>query len=191
MTTPGVYQATVSNGFGCTRSSGATTVVLGQLPTPTVTVGASNLSTSSYAGYQWLLAGNPILGAITISYEPIVAGWFSVTVTDSNGCTGTSDSVYYNPVGVIDQVADIQGLSIYPNPSRGILNLSTLHPIDWPMTVEVWDMFGQKVKSYDMAHLMDVVAFDLQDLSSAPYLLKITTYHRNTSQQAVFRFVKE
>ncbi len=188
---PGVYQATVSNGFGCTRASDPTTVVLGQLPTPTVTVGVNSLSTSPFAGYQWMLAGNPILGAITISHQPIVAGWYSVMVTDSNGCMGTSDSVYFNPVGVIDQVVDIQGLSIYPNPSRGTLNLHTLNPIDWPMTVEVWDMFGQKVKSFEMAHLMDVVAFDLQDLSSAPYLLKITTYRRNTTEQAVFRFVKE
>jgi hypothetical protein len=188
---PGTYSVTVSNGFGCTRASAPVSVVLGQLPTPTITVGVSSLSTSVYAGYQWLLNGNPILGAITQDYVPVVAGNYSVMATDSNGCTGTSGTVFFNPVGVEDQVLDLQGLTVYPNPTNGVVNLRTLSPIDWPVAVEVWDMFGHKVKEFNMAHLMDVTAFDLTDLAAAPYMMKVTTFNRKSMQQATFRVVIE
>jgi hypothetical protein len=112
-------------------------------------------------------------------------------VTDSNGCSSTSEAIYLNTVGVADAVNDLHGLVLYPNPSLGIVNLRTLDPIDWPLQVEVWDMFGQKVRTYDMAHLMDVVTFDLNDLAAAPYLIKITTFKHNKTEQAVIRFVKE
>jgi hypothetical protein len=64
-----------------------------------------------------------------------------------------------------------------------------LSPIDWPIDIEIWDVVGQKVKVYNMAHLMDVAAFDLNDLAAGPYLMKVTTYRRNKTHQAVIRFV--
>jgi hypothetical protein len=47
------------------------------------------------------------------------------------------------------------------------------------------------VKAVKMAHLMDLAAFDVSDIASAPYLMKITTFRRNETQQVVLRFVKE
>ena len=49
--------------------------------------------------------------------------------------------------------------------------------------------YPKKVKKFDMAHLMDVMAFDLQDLAAGPYMMKIRTFRRNLTQQAVIRFV--
>jgi HYR domain/Secretion system C-terminal sorting domain/SprB repeat len=189
ISSPGVYDVTVSNGFGCTKASAPVSVTVGQLPTPTIIVGTTTLSTGAYASYQWMLNGNPILGAILQEHTPVVTGDYSVMVTDSNGCTGTSAPVFFNAVGVADQVDDLQGLQIYPNPTSGIVNLRTLNPIDWPIEVEVWDMFGQRVKKFNMAHLMDVTVFDLSDLAAAPYMMKITTLQRNRTLQATFRVV--
>ncbi|HEX2900900.1 MAG TPA: T9SS type A sorting domain-containing protein, partial [Bacteroidia bacterium] len=192
VSTPGVYWVTVSNGFGCTDVSDPVTVFTVPLPTPTVVYNSGVLSTTNpYSSYQWLLGGIPIPGAISATYEPQVGGWYGVMVTDSNGCVGYSTAIYVNPVGVAEEVEGLQGLVLYPNPSRDIVNLRMLEAIDWPLEVEIWDMFGQKVRAFDMAHLMDVVSFDLSDLASAPYLMKITTFRRNTTQQAVIRFVKE
>jgi hypothetical protein len=185
VTTPGVYQVTVSNGFGCTNVSDPVTVYNVPLPNPTVQYISGVLSTtSSYISYQWLLGGSAIPGAINPTHTPIVAGWYSVSVTDSNGCTGTGDAIYVNPVGVAEELEGLEGLVLYPNPSMGLVNLRTLNPIDWPIQVEVWDMF-------DMAHLMDVMVFDLSDIAAGPYLMKITTFRRNTTQQAVIRLVIE
>ncbi|MBL0017562.1 MAG: HYR domain-containing protein [Bacteroidetes bacterium] len=189
---PGVYIVTVSNGFGCTDVSDPVTVYQVPLPTPTVAYNSGTLSTTvPYVTYQWLMGGIPIPGAVQPTHLPIQSGWYSVAVTDSNGCEGFSTQIFVNPVGVTEELQGLVGLTIYPNPSRDVINLKTINAIDWPVQVEIWDMFGQKVRVFDMAHLIDVVAFDLSDLASAPYLMKITAFRRNTTEQTVFRFVKQ
>jgi hypothetical protein len=187
----GTYTVTVANGYGCSAASLPVTVSVLPTPTPTVTLVSGVLTTGSYTSYQWFLGASPISGAISQTYEPVVAGWYSVTVVDGNGCEGSSDAIFVNPVGVDDAVHGIAGLSLYPNPTMDVLNLRTLQPIDWPVTVEVWDMYGHKVKAYDMAHLMDVATMDMSDLAAAAYTLKVTAFRNNKTQQTVLRFVKE
>ena len=159
-------------------------------PNPTIVLNSGILTTTQpYAGYQWFVNGFQLPGANSQSFPVSVAGWYHVGVVDFTGCYGLSDSIYFSPVGVGETFEDLTGLTLYPNPSMGIVNLRTLSPIDWPIEIEIWDVVGQKVKSYNMAHLMDVAAFDLNDLAAAPYLMKITTFRQNKTHQAVIRFV--
>jgi hypothetical protein len=189
---PGVYDVTVANGFGCTDVSDPTTVVSVPNPYPAVVYTAPFLTTTNgYLDYQWLLGGTIIQGAILPSYEPVVAGWYSIYVVDSNGCSGTGDAIYVNPVGVGEAVEVLEGLVLFPNPSQGMLSLQTQHPIDWPVEIEVWDMYGKQMRSFRMAHLTDRMAFDLQDLAAAPYLMRITTFRGKEVRQATIRFVIE
>jgi hypothetical protein len=192
VTQPGTYHVTVWNGFGCTASSAPVTVVQLAALTPTVIASSGNLSTGvPYQGYQWFHGGNLMPGAITSILTPSAVGWYSVAVTDSNGCSGTSAPVYFNPVAIEEEIAHFNGLMLFPNPTNGVLNLRTQSPIDWPIQVEVWDLFGRKLRSFDMAHLMDVAVFDLSDLSAATYLLKVTSFQHRQAQQTVMKFVKE
>ncbi|MFN8396248.1 MAG: HYR domain-containing protein [Bacteroidia bacterium] len=189
---PGVYTCTVSNGFGCKDVSDPVNVFGVPLPSPTIVFNPPYLSTTvSYVSYQWNIGGVPIPGAIGSLYEPLAAGWYSVSVVDSNGCAGSSSDLYVNPVGIAEEVEGIEGLVLYPNPSMGVVNLRTLNPIDWPMEVDIWDMSGKKVASFQMAHLLDVMAFDLSHLSAGSYNMKIISFRRNKTQQAVLRFVME
>ncbi|HEX2900098.1 MAG TPA: HYR domain-containing protein, partial [Bacteroidia bacterium] len=186
----GTYHVTVWNGFGCSATSTNVTVTMASSPNPTIVLNSGILTTTQpYAGYQWYVNGFQLPGANSQTFPVSVAGWYHVGVVDSTGCTGLSDSIYYSPVGVAETFEDLTGITLYPNPSMGIVNLRTLSPIDWPIEIEIWDVVGQKVKVYNMAHLMDVAAFDLNDLAAGPYLMKITTFRRNKTHQAVIRFV--
>jgi uncharacterized protein YrzB (UPF0473 family) len=190
ITQPGSYNVTVWNGFGCSATSSIVVVGMASSPTPTIVLNSGILTTTQpYAGYQWFVNGFQLPGANSQTFPVSVAGWYHVGVIDSNGCTALSDSIFYSPVGVEETFQDLTGLTLYPNPSMGIVNLRTLSPIDWPIEIEIWDVIGQKVKVYNMAHLMDVAAFDLNDLAAGPYLMKITTFRRNQAHQAVIRFV--
>ncbi|MBK9453141.1 MAG: HYR domain-containing protein [Bacteroidetes bacterium] len=190
ITQPGTYQVTVWNGFGCSATSTPVTVAYATSPNPTIVLNSGILTTTQpYAGYQWFVNGFQLPGANSQTFPVSVAGWYHVGVADSTGCFGLSDSIFYSPVGVAETIEDLTGLTLYPNPSMGIVNLRTLSPIDWPIDIEIWDVVGQKVKVYNMAHLMDVAAFDLNDLAAGPYLMKVTTYRRNKTHQAVIRFV--
>jgi len=90
---PGVYGLTVTDGLGC-NGSAQITVDAWDNPTPAISgpasvcPGATALLDAGgpYAAYLWTGGGtNPALSVNT-------SGQYSVTVTDSNGCTGTAQT---------------------------------------------------------------------------------------------------
>ncbi|HHG83810.1 MAG TPA: T9SS type A sorting domain-containing protein [Bacteroidetes bacterium] len=115
-------------------------------------------------------------------------GAYSLLVSDTNGCLAESDTILYNPVAVEDEVTDIYGLTLYPNPTSGIVNIRTLRPIDWYVTVRITNMFGQKLREFQMAHLISDAVFDLRDLASGVYLMEIET---EKGERSVIRFMIE
>jgi hypothetical protein len=62
-------------------------------PTPLLTWNGTNLLSSASYGNQWFLNGNLIAGAVSQTYVPAVNGIYTVTFTDSSGCS-TSSSPY-------------------------------------------------------------------------------------------------
>ena len=62
-----------------------------------------------YDSYQWTRDGEDIPGGTSRSYEAMEGGDYAVTVTDSNGCEGVSDTMRVNaeacPPGVVSDVS--------------------------------------------------------------------------------------
>ncbi|MFN5222840.1 MAG: hypothetical protein ACK5DJ_01530, partial [Bacteroidota bacterium] len=100
--TAGTYTVTITNANGCTgTASQAVTIYANPIPNitgvNTICAGSnSTFNAGSYSAYLW--SGG--LGA-TQNVVVSVAGTYSVTVTDANGCTGTDSqllTVNANPV---------------------------------------------------------------------------------------------
>ncbi len=101
----GTYTVTVTNAFGCSANTSATTIV-NPNPTPSITGTASicqgattTFNAGAYSGYQW---SGGLGAAATITTG--TAGTYTVTVTDANGCTGTDNitlTVNPNPTPAI------------------------------------------------------------------------------------------
>jgi hypothetical protein len=74
--------------------------------TPVITYSNGVLSTVNFSGYtyQWSDASGPIAGANSFSYTPAQSGVYTVTVTDGNGCSATSQP-YNWVVGVGETIA--------------------------------------------------------------------------------------
>jgi hypothetical protein len=84
------------------------------------------LSTGSYAAYQWSLNNNPIAGATNQSYTATQNGYYTVTVTDTNGCSATSaDSVIISGLDVSNIESNKDEVKIYPNPASSVLNIES------------------------------------------------------------------
>mgnify|MGYP003444580040 CR=1 FL=1 len=110
VTAAGNYAVTVTNAAGCTATTNKV-ITVNALPVPVISglagicPGASaNLATGSFASYLW---SN---GNTTSSITTSVSGNYTVTVTDINGCIGSSNYnllAFQNPVPVISGTAAI------------------------------------------------------------------------------------
>ncbi|MFN5323300.1 MAG: SBBP repeat-containing protein [Bacteroidota bacterium] len=110
-TTSGVYTVTVTNGFGCTGTA-SQTATINPKPTPSITgvfdvcQGNSALlnATPGFTSYLW---SN---GATSSSIGPTTSGTYTVTVTNSSGCTGVAQ----------------QTVTVIPTPQPSITGNSTI-----------------------------------------------------------------
>jgi gliding motility-associated-like protein len=100
--TAGTFTATVTNANGCTGSASKTTII-NPLPTPNVTGTTSICQGTSttfdagagYSSYVWSTGS----GGQTLNMG--IAGTYTVTVTDANGCTGSDNiNLTVNPLPV-------------------------------------------------------------------------------------------
>jgi len=92
VSTTGAYTVQATNAAGCMGISAPVNVTIYPTPPkPVITLSNSVLSSTVASSYQWSVDGNPITGATQQTYTPSSGGNYTVTITDVNGCSNTSD----------------------------------------------------------------------------------------------------
>lgn len=116
----GTVSVTVTDFNGCEGTATASITAVVPNPTPSVT-GAAGLAPvtldagSGYSAYLWNT------NATTQTIQVSVAGTYTCTVTDQNGCEGEDDAkARVWPVSVED-IASQQGFAVHPNPARDMI----------------------------------------------------------------------
>jgi hypothetical protein len=71
-----------------------------------------------------------------------------VQITDSNGCTATSDPFNYTVAGVPEELS-AGNLAIYPHPNTGIFTVSVRLPHAAVVKLTIVDARGREVASID------------------------------------------
>ncbi|MFN5222641.1 MAG: PKD domain-containing protein, partial [Bacteroidota bacterium] len=121
----GTYTVTVTNSNGCTGTT-SQAVLVNNNPTPAITgtfavCSGSSATLNAPAGMTNYVWSN---GATTSAINPITAGTFSVTVTDANGCVGSTSqlvTINSNPVPTISGTfVACQGNTTTLNASPGL-----------------------------------------------------------------------
>jgi hypothetical protein len=155
----GNYSVTVTDTNGCEGADTFVVTVL-PLPVPTIVASGADLSvTPSYPAYQWLLNGSPISGATGATYTATTTGTYSVTVTDLNGCIGTSDTTFVL-VGIAQPAA--MGASISPNPTAGTSTIAWVMDGPRALRISVTDALGRVVMATELQGQAGANRLDLQ-----------------------------
>ena len=142
----GTVNITYATSPGCFASLAVT---INPLPIPAIIYTGNTLSTGSpYSGYQWLLSGAPISGATNATYDVVLNGPYSVTVSDDNGCMGTSAVQIVVNVGVKNINATGEGIILYPNPNGGSFTVNVLSGLSQPVMITIKNIVGKEVKKY-------------------------------------------
>jgi subtilase family serine protease len=126
--------------------------------------------------YQWLLNGSPVAanGSGQV-YYPLETGYYSVLVTDSEGCSATAEAIFWEYLGV-RMPSNIEYLSLSPNPAGEVLHLHLRLKTPENVWLGLYDAHHRLQRS---AELDDSErhehGFDLEGLPDGMYYLVVRT----------------
>ena len=149
---PGTYDVTLIT----TSTAGNDTLLLTDYitvyptpPFPTITQSGYTLTSSAASSYQWQFNSVDIPGATNQSYDAQQTGYYSVIITDQNGCV-SAGTVYILIEGIEDIISDA-GVLVYPNPTDGVFTIEIFNSIagsnNDPVSVKLVNALGQIIWS--------------------------------------------
>ena len=108
-------------------SAGDTVIVdisVAPAPIPVINRSGNILATTQpFPSYQWNLNGTAITGATNPTLVAAENGSYTVTVTNTGGCDGTSSPVIITDLTAMDHKQERNLLPIYPNPASSLMHL--------------------------------------------------------------------
>ncbi|MFC2132006.1 T9SS type A sorting domain-containing protein, partial [Bacteroidota bacterium] len=161
--------------YGCKNSSSQYITVLPAPEKPVITQSGRRLISSSVEGNQWFKGGDEIPGANNRYYTPDTSGYYTVQVTDTNGCKSDLSEPYYFDITPVDEInIKKQSLRIYPNPATNQLFIE--YYVDTPgnVSLELYDILGNKVAVLENGYRFEriyTLQFNIDDFSSGLYYL--------------------
>jgi len=161
---------TVSNKI-CPKSNDTLRIDYSQvLDSPAVSVSGMMLTSDIQPSYQWYKDQNAIPGETNQSYTVIANGTYSVYAVSLNCSNGLfSEEIEITGVG-IEQRSNKE-MSIYPNPSKGLIYLDNVLP---NTKIIVLDQIGRQISTGILSSGNNQL--DLRDFPQGLYYLRIDEY---------------
>jgi hypothetical protein len=170
----GTYQVISNNGI-CQDTSLPATVQVNPLPEPVIVYNNGILATTqSYTTYQWYYNGTPVTGATAATFTVTAEGDYSVKVTDTNACVGTSEILAIGDNLVTLHPGSQHLIHFYPNPVKDEIHvLSSV-----PAMLNVYTSEG-KFLVRGMPIIIGSTELDTKSWSPGLYLLRIRDHKGN------------
>ena len=140
--------------------------ITGKAPSDTVELWVASESCWPHVQYEW--SPNYMISDTTVR-NPLVWNdttvFYNLVITDTLGCSITDPlfSVYVNPTAT-SKINDEQLLSVFPNPTTGILNIKTDHLLE---DCQLFDLNGKLIRTIRESHL------DMSEENEGTYILRI------------------
>lgn len=183
----GTYSITVIDDNGCSSSISATV----NEPAELIANGTSsdelfgndgsidltvNGGTAPYT-FDWTDSGS--FTSTDEDLSDLSAGTYVVTVTDANGCTTITTVVVSSQVGIEEE--DINALTVYPNPSTGIVFINTnMSDIE---NIQIIDASGRILMT--ILEFNTVIEADLSQLEKGVYFIRVNGAQKMTTATVI------
>lgn len=170
-TTAGTYTLTVSNSSGC--SANALTeveVVVNSLPdAPVVSLDFDVLSATGPGAFQWFLNGTAVPGATSSELTATSNGVYTVSTTNSNGCTATSEPFTVSTVGMAEAAGSV--FAVFPNPNNGQFIIQLVQTPNTVAHFTLHDATGRLVQQQDLTNVSTTIT--IADARTGMYFLQV------------------
>lgn len=183
----GTISVTATDG-ACTSAAQTRTLAVNSLPAvPTIAVAGGVLASSAASGNQWNLNGTAIANATSQFYTPTQNGFYTVTVTNANGCSATSTTFSLTNLGTSEAFATGIKLQVYPNPAKDLVNIEANSAQD--MQIEITSIIGKVITRAVAPSVNGNVRYKLNtsSFSQGVYLLTITSKDGKTTKRMVIQ----
>ncbi|MEO8149447.1 MAG: PKD domain-containing protein [Bacteroidia bacterium] len=188
----GNYDVTLiaCNSNGCDTLTIPNFITINQNPpAPTIIQNLDTLICTTLASsYQWYLNNVAIAGATQSTYVAAQQGLYYVIITDSNLCNSASNSLTINSINQISNF-DFQ-ISIDPNPNDGSFTLEIHAKSEiGNCKSQIVNVLGEIIFSEGFSINGNTLAhqFDLKNLSSGIYLLKLSSLEHDFSTRLIIK----
>jgi hypothetical protein len=172
---PGAHQLTLNVSAGYCSVSETQQIFVYLLPLQAViNISGDTLSTDPGFSYQWFLNNDSLTGAIQNNYLISQSGWYNVMITDSNGCSTLSDSVFASPVG-IEEISEIR-FNVYPNPVKDMLFIQIISIAGEFLNIELNDITGRNLKTIfkgNLPYAFSKFTLSVKTFSKGVFILKV------------------
>ncbi|HOZ29808.1 MAG TPA: T9SS type A sorting domain-containing protein, partial [Bacteroidales bacterium] len=180
--TAGVYVCTITDEFGCSNSDHLT---LNIYNLPGVNLGTDIIADETqviilgvetgHPEYLWSSGATTDFIVVDASTLGIGEHTFSVTVTSANECVAEDEIVITVIPGAGVDSDNIKSISIYPNPTNGIINISGNDII----SIDIFDNAGKHILTTEEQNI------DLSDLAKGMYFIKINTTKNSLNSKII------
>lgn len=138
-------------------------------PTPVITQSGNNLVSSSDTANQWYLNNVAIPGATGKTWQPVTAGVYTVSVTQT-GCTPVFSAPFNYTITAINEPAWGNSLTVSPNPVLGSTEIKYTGN-STRFTATVTDVNGHEVKTQGL--FINSCILDLRSLNAGVYVIRV------------------
>jgi hypothetical protein len=172
----GVIKVNGVNSCGSGISSPNFNVTVNPMPsTPVITKVGDTLVSSAATGNQWFRNGVAIPGATGMKHRAVSIGSYTVVVTQGGCSSLASNALVLTSLVAIPDLEFSHSFDVYPNPSKGQLNVKVVSgkPVD--LNIEIYNNVGvlqwkQEKVHIDGTYLKPV---DLRSLPAGVYMVVI------------------
>jgi hypothetical protein len=137
---------------------------------------------NGYSRYLWQD------GSVNEQFSATNSGYYSVLVTDINGCQGESSiHLEFSACTAIEEPLSAASIRIYPNPVQSTLHVDFAQPLNNETSLTITDVLGHRIKSIYPENNTSSAAMSVAELPAGVYLL----YIERSNEAAGYRFIKQ
>lgn len=155
------------------------------------TVQFNDLSINDPATWKWYFGDGDSSSLRNPSHFYNQAGTYDVDLITTNRCgvSSRTRTINVSGIGLEERLVGFSNLGIYPNPSKGIFNLSFNSLNHEELGIHISDLSGKLIKNldYEASSGKNIVPINLDGFAEGVYIVKINTAGGSKS----FRIIKE
>lgn len=154
---------------GCYIYSDTVEITQGSpLSNPVISILGASLISTSGPNYQWYLNDIPIPGDTNQVVYPTGEGYYSVSITGSDGCSSFSNAIYWTLNLTENEMSQIK---VYPNPTSSELTIESDENL--VESIRITTIEGKLAYQENLNNNHHKV--NVSSLSAGAYLLEVTT----------------